>query len=253
MKKYSAVFLAFIILTLSVLPALADSSRGNTTIQSFNKAKKTLEREVYYDHRQTIYCGAEFGENKQVILPTSFHAEKHIKRCKKIEWEHVVPAENFGRTFKEWRDGDSQCVDNKGKSFKGRNCASKVNLEYRYMQSDMYNLYPAIGCVNAARSNYNFTMLPSAKSTFGSCEMKIEDNKAEPPVDARGRIARTYKYMEWAYPRYKMSSQQQKLMQAWDKMYPVSQWECTRAKRIEAIQKNTNPFVEEPCKTAGLW
>ncbi len=37
--------------------ALAD---GNTTINSFNKAKKTLERSVYFDHRTTLYCGAKF-------------------------------------------------------------------------------------------------------------------------------------------------------------------------------------------------
>jgi len=58
---------------------------------------------------------------------------------------------NFGRTFKEWRDGNAQCVNSKGKSFKGRRCAEKVNKEYRYMQADMFNLYPAIGAVNALR------------------------------------------------------------------------------------------------------
>lgn len=82
------------------------------------------------------------------------------------------------------------------------------------MQSDLYNLYPAIGSVNALRQNYNFTMLPGASSDFGSCAMKIEGSKAEPPEKARGRIARTYKYMEWAYPRYKMSKAQRKLMKS---------------------------------------
>lgn len=36
--------------------------RGNTTNDSFNKAKRMLEREVYFDHRQTIYCSASFDE-----------------------------------------------------------------------------------------------------------------------------------------------------------------------------------------------
>lgn len=234
------------IFTLSI-PAWAGSN-GNTQIDSFNKVKKVLEEKIYYDHRETIYCGAEYDSNKDVTIPKGFYSKGHINRCARIEWEHVVPAENFGQTFAEWRDGDPQCVDNKGKSFKGRNCASKVNMEYRYMQSDMYNLYPAIGCVNAARSNFNFTMLPSAQSSFGSCEMKIEDNKVEPPANSRGAIARTYKYMQWAYPRYKMSSAQNKLMDAWDKMYPVTKWECTRAKRIESIQGNRNPFVADQCR-----
>jgi deoxyribonuclease-1 len=89
------------------------------------------------------------------------------------------------------------------------------------MKADMFNLYPAIGAVNALRSNYNFTMLPSATSDFGSCAIKIDNRKAEPPIKARGRIARTYLYMEGAYKRYNMSKSQLQLMNAWDKMYPL--------------------------------
>lgn len=222
-------------------------AQGNESITSFNKAKKNLERLVYFDHRETLYCGAKFDQQKNIDLPQGFHTDKHVKRAKRVEWEHVVPAENFGRTFSEWREGHPDCVDSKGKSFKGRKCAEKVNTEYRYMQSDMYNLFPAIGAVNAMRSNYNFTMLPSAKSSFGSCDMKIDNRKVEPPAEARGRIARTYLYMDGAYGRYKMSSQQRKLMESWDKMYPVSAWECERNKRIESIQKNVNPVMVQRC------
>nr|WP_240698149.1 hypothetical protein [Vibrio sp. F13] len=50
----------------------------------------------------------------------------------------------------------------------------------------MHNLFPAIG-VNALRSNYNFTMLPEEKSDFGSCDMRINDRKSQPPVSSRGR------------------------------------------------------------------
>ena len=225
----------------------------NQTNQSFNKAKKMLERSVYNDHRVTIYCEAAFDSSKKVIFPEGFQTSKYIKRSKKLEWEHVVPAENFGRTFKEWRDGDAQCVNSKGKSFKGRRCAEKVNFEYRYMQADMFNLYPAIGAVNALRSNYNFAMQPGEESDFGSCKMKIENRKAEPPEAARGKIARAYMYMENAYPRYSMSRQQRQLMNAWDKMYPVDAWECERTKKITALQKGKNEVVQERCIANDLW
>ena len=161
---------------------------GNVWNDSFNKAKKTLEWQVYYDHRITLYCGAAFDEKKDVALPEGFTAPKHEKRAGKIEWEHVVPAENFGRAFPEWREGDAQCVDKRGKAFRGRKCAERVNREYRLMQSDMYNLYPAIGAVNALRQNYNFQMLPGEEPDFGSCGMKIADRRAEPPIRARDRL-----------------------------------------------------------------
>ncbi|MFC1518829.1 endonuclease [Pseudomonadota bacterium] len=240
----STILLPFLLTTQTA----ANGNEPNTTNQSFNKAKKSLESSIYNNHRETIYCGAEFTEKKKVIPPPGFETAKYIKRSKKVEWEHVVPAENFGRSFKEWRDGHSSCVDSKGKSFKGLRCAKKVNTEYRYMQADMYNLYPAIGAVNALRSNYNFTMLPSSPSSFGSCQMKIDNRKAEPPIAARGRIARTYLYMDSTYPRYALSKQQKQLMTAWDKQFPVSKWECTRAKRIAAIQKNSNLVVQSRCQ-----
>lgn len=226
---------------------------ANESNQSFNKAKKMLERQVYQDHRETIYCGASFDAKKNITPLAGFNTKKHVKRAKRVEWEHIVPAQNFGQAFSEWRDGDAQCVDNKGKSFKGRKCAGKMNVEYRYMQADMFNLFPAIGAVNAMRSNYNFTMLPGVVSEFGSCPMKIDNRKAEPPVSARGRIARTYMYMDNTYPKYSMSKQQKQLMNAWDKTYPVSAWECKRVKRIEALQKSLNPITQSRCEAAGLW
>lgn len=244
--------LSLALLFLLLLPTLALAA-GNSTNDSFAQAKKMLGQ-VYADHRVTFYCGAEYDAQGNVTLPDGFTTPKHEKRADKIEWEHSLPAENFGQTFAEWREGSPECVDNKGKAFKGRKCAEKISPEYRLMQADMYNLFPAIGAVNAMRSNFNYAMLAGEPATFGSCEMKIADRKAEPPARARGQIARTYFYMADAYgPRYHMSHQQEQLMQAWDKQYPVDKWECTRAKRIEALQGNENKFVKGPCVAGGLW
>ena len=69
---------------------------GNEWNDSFNKAKKTLEWQVYYDHRITLYCGAAFDEKKDVALPEGFTAPKHEKRAGKIEWEHVVRLKTSG-------------------------------------------------------------------------------------------------------------------------------------------------------------
>lgn len=178
-----------------------------------------------------------------------FVTTKYQKRANKVEFEHVVPAENFGRGFKEWRNGHPSCIDSKGKSFKGRSCALKVNTEFRYMYADMYNAVPSIGAVNALRSNYNFTMLPNESSDFGSCAMKIENRSVEPPEQSRGRIARTYLYMAMTYDKFKLSNKQRQIMEAWDKMYPISQWECQRAKRIESIQGNAHPILKQRCSS----
>lgn len=235
------------VLVLISFSALADR---NTTIQSFNTSKKKLLSEVYAQQsdRKTIYCDAKFNDRKDLTLPSGFSTTKFTNRLSRYETEHIVPAENFGQNFSEWREGHPECVNKKGKAFKGRRCAEKINTEYRYMQSDLYNLYPAIGAVNASRSNYNFEMLSNAKSQFGSCDMQIDSKKVLPPVRSRGAISRAYLYMDSAYPKYNMSKSQKQLMHAWDKLYPVSDFECRRAAIIQRVQGNANLIMKERCK-----
>ena len=253
MSNRSASALVCAALLAFGLGAGAAQAEGNTKYDSFAKVKKILEHQVYQDHRVTLYCLASYDRDKNITLPKGFTTPEHEKRARRVEWEHVVPAENFGRFFKEWREGAPGCTDSKGRSFKGRKCAEKENMTFRYMQADMYNLYPAIGAVNAIRSNYNYQMLPGEKAAFGTCPMKIADRHAEPPAYARGEIARTTLYMADAYKDvYKLSSQQRKLMEAWSREDPVDKWECTRAKRIEKLQGNTNKFVAEACRKAGF-
>jgi len=230
------------------------ADRGNTTFQSFNKAKKILLKEVYYDHLTTFYCGCPFSINKKIIPSDKYTPKKKWKRAYRLEWEHIVPAHAFGQSFSEWRNGHPECVSSKGKPFKGRNCTRKMVVTFRYMESDMYNFVPAVGEINGLRSNYSFGMIPGEKREFGNCDMEIENRKAEPPPEKRGNIARTYFYMDWAYPGHGIiSKKNRKLFQAWDKEDPVDAWECERCQRIEEIQGNENPFVKEPCQAVGLW
>ena len=227
--------------------AIQNSYASNTNIESFRKSKRLLERHVYFDHRETIYCGAAFDGKKNITTPEGFTTNIYKKRAQRVEWEHIVPAENFGRNFTAWRDGDDDCVKRTGKKYKGRKCARKVSKDFRLMEADMYNLHPAIGAVNAARSNYNFGMLDGEDSDFGACDFKIDHRVAEPPKAARGRIARAYLYMDSAYLEYSMSDKQRKLMLAWDKLYPVSDFECVRYARIKKLQRSDNNILKECC------
>ena len=58
---------AIICLNLILLPAIVLAG-GNTTNDSFSKAKKQLLNQVYYDHRETFYCGCPFTMKKKVIF-----------------------------------------------------------------------------------------------------------------------------------------------------------------------------------------
>ena len=197
----------------------------------------------------TLYCGCSFKGKKPNLSSCGYIPKKDKKRANRIEWEHVVPAHAFGQSFPEWRDGHPKCVNKKGKRFKGRKCAGKVNREFKRMEADMFNLYPSIGEVNGLRSNYSMAIIEGEVRKFGECDVEISSRKVEPREEVRGEIARTYLYMDSAYPgRGIISKKNRKLFEAWNRSDPVDEWECERARRIERIQGNRNEIVIGGCQ-----
>ena len=158
---------------ICVLASTPSTFAQNTTIDSFNHAKKLLAR-VFAGHETEFYCGCTYAGSAVNLTSCGYQPKKDPDRAKRLEWEHVVPAEAFGQSFKEWREGHPACVDRKGKAFKGRNCARKMATQFRHMEADLYNLQPAIGEVNWLRSNYSMEMIPGEKREFGSCDVEIE-------------------------------------------------------------------------------
>lgn len=244
--------LPMITLALISGPVLADiAPLGNTSIESFSKAKKYISGAIYSNQKdqKTFYCDWPYS-GKSVHIPENEVIQKYKSRSTKIEIEHVIAAEWFGKGFSEWRNGDPQCVTSKGKPFKGRNCASKVNKQYRLMQSDLWNLVPTSGMTNAIRSNYRFTQFStSQKSILQTCSFKIQDRAVEPRPEVRGWIARTHLYFEAVYPQFRLSDSQRKLMNVWDRAYPLNKdsFECRRYPIIKRIQGNDNPVLKDRC------
>jgi len=257
MKKIiSLSFIVTLFVTASILYSsnLNRTNGGNKKISSFSKSKKILLKKIYKDRKITLYCGCKYSIKKKIDWDScGFKPYKDKKRAKRLEWEHVVPAHAFGKSFKEWREGDIKCVNRKGKKFKGRKCATKLNKLFKFMQADMYNLYPAIGEVNGRRSNYSMAIIEGESRHFGKCDVEISNRKIEPRPEIRGNIARTYFYMELVYPnRGIISRKNRKLFSAWNKSDPVDRWECERARRIEKIQKNRNQILYKACQSAGF-
>ncbi|MCK9490734.1 MAG: endonuclease [Sulfurimonas sp.] len=238
------LFLLLVLLTTLLLSAN----------ESFSKSKKEL-RKIHSDHQVTIYCGCKYNysDKSNMIdrascgyIPRNEYTKKGKAniRAKRIEWEHLIPAENFGRQFSCWRDGDSKCVTSKGKTYKGRKCCEKVNQKYRIMQADMHNLYPAIGELNADRSNYRFDFeLPNA-TQYGECKFEVDfkGKRARIKEDVRGIVARTYLYFNKQY-EMSISKQEMQKFNAWNKQYPPNDWEIERNKRINKVQDNFNKFI----------
>jgi deoxyribonuclease-1 len=231
MKK----LLSVLILALSVVPP-AFSSPPST----FSEAKVIAKQKIYLDQANSaigdLYCGCKWtwvGKSGGRIDAEScgYQTRKQQSRAERTEWEHIVPAWTFGNQRQCWKNGGREhCVDD--------------DPVFRAMEADLFNLYPSVGEVNGDRSNFNYGMALGVAPQYGQCKTRVDFNQkaAEPRDEVKGLVARTTFYM---FDRYNlsMSRQQQQLLMAWDKQYPVSAWEKERDRRIAAVMGHSNPFV----------
>lgn len=206
-----------------------------TTIfaESFSESKKLL-KEIYKDNQTTFYCGCKYDPfNKDNMIDRNScgyvprneltKKGKENERANRIEWEHIMPAENFGRHLSCWKDG-------------GRKACSKDPI-FNKMEADMHNLVPAIGELNADRSNFRYGADKPKVGMYGECKFEVDfdANRAYVRDEIKGDIARAYLYMSKTY-NINLSDQERKLMKAWDKQDPIDEWEIDKNKRIEKIK-----------------
>ena len=234
--------------SISKSPPTIESSntQSKPTGISFSKAKRKMMN-IYLDHGQneTFYCGCSFDEDKDIDRSTCDYEPRKPsnKRSRRLEWEHVMPAATFGGNLQCWKE--RLCTNSKGKKFKGRKCCKKVSHDFKRMEGDMHNLFPAIGEVNGDRSNYRYGEVIGEPREYGQCDVEIQDKVAEPDENIRGEIARAYFYMSVQY-KVPIPESYEDMLREWHFSDPPSQWEEERNTLIEQGQGNRNPFIDQP-------
>ena len=215
------------------LPALAAPP------DDFREAKAQAKAKVYFDRNRAgdLYCGCTWswrGESGGAISSAQarncgLDQKVLANRAQRTEWEHIMPAWHIGHQRQCWQSG-------------GRENCERNDPQFAQMASDLHNLAPVVGSLNAKRSNYRWGMIQGEPRAFGRCDFEVEDRVAEPPESARGMIARVYLYMSDRYG-LRLSRQQRQLMTAWHKTYPVTAWERERDRRIAGVMGWGNPYV----------
>lgn len=208
---------------------------------SFEAAKRMLARDVYFDARTDRYCDCSFDSRLRVDLASCpIRTEQYQDRLGGIEWEHVVPASDFGRQRACWRN-PPQGTD-------GRTHCGRVDETYRLMEADPHNLIPVIGALNAIRSNYRFGMVGAGTEDpiVSGCGFRVArvggGRFVEPPDAVKGQIARIYFYFEDRYG-HRIGGSQRRVFDAWNKQFPPDAAEIERDQRLAAITGVSNPFV----------
>ena len=133
----------------------------------------------------------------------------------------------------------------KGKAYKGRRCCSKIDASFKKEEAELYNLWPAEGLINQARSNYRYGIVNN-KINFGGCLIHIDrqERKAEPDDRIKGLVARANLFMADHY-QVRLSPSQRQLFLSWHKQYPPDDWEKEWGREVAKIEGYTNPYIEE--------
>ena len=208
---------------------------------SFAQAKRELPG-IFRQLRQpaTLYCGCSLiftARGYTVDLDScGYRVRASEERAGRVEAEHIMPAHRFGGQRRCWSEGGR------------KNCGVTDSL-YQAMEGDLHNLYPAVGEINADRSNFKFARSVRPDFVYGRCGMKIDRRRqiANPPDSARGIVARAYLYMSRRYG-IALDPSETNLYNYWNRLYPPGEDECRRSELIAGIQGNANPFVAEKCR-----
>lgn len=223
-----------------------EAPAGNQRIDNYRAAKGHL-RELYRTRPRTIYCDCPYNPDEMQVVrgQCGYRGSGGLR----VNWEHVVPASHLGRTRKAWRSGDPQCTNEKGRQKRGRSCARRVDPLFNRMEADLYNLYPSLMTLNQVRGSIPPNDVPGEQRRFGDCDFEVQSDGMEPPPSMLGDVARTYLYMDAAYPFTDfLDARLEGVLTRWAADDPVDRAECDRARRIADIQGNENPFVARPCR-----
>lgn len=226
--------MAALVAVLSTSNTLADAP------SNFAAAKVLAKQKIFFDQASSaegeLYCGCKWtwtGKSGGRIDPKScgYETRAQQNRAARIEWEHIVPAWTFGHQRQCWQNGGR------------KNCIADDPV-FRAMEADLFNLYPSVGEVNGDRSNFNYGMVTGIAPQYGACMTRVDfkERAAEPRNEAKGIVARATFYM---FDRYglSMSRQQQQLLMAWDRKYPVTTWEKEWNNRTSKVMGHSNPFI----------
>jgi len=220
--------LAFIFMLVISLQACAQEQQKNTNsskLVDYEAARKLFWQELYPGGGETLYCGRPF-------LP---------KARKGFNIEHVFPM--------SWATNGLNCG-------KRKQCRASSDV-FNVIEADLHNLFPSRTDINRARDSFKFGEVDGEKREFGrECDFEINarNRVAEPRLEARGDIARAMFYMATEYREQglELFRRQALLLAEWHRADPPSKQEQRRNDRIEQVQGNRNPYIDDPDSLQSL-
>jgi len=177
--------------------------------QSENLETRFWEQ-LYPEGGETFYCKKPFTQKTMLLTESHIYSTSWIR-------EHL-------------RCGTSkQCREE--------------SEEYQRITADLHNIVPADTRIDLERSTAIFEDLPESVAA-GECGLKRSFQIIEPPHDIKGDIARAILYMVQTYNLPLKGNLYD--YQRWNKIDPPSSQEIERNRKIQELQGNSNPYIDNP-------
>lgn len=124
-------------------------------------------------------------------------------------------------------------------------CRESGNALFRRMEADMHNLYADWSDLVTRLNGMEFGEVAGEEWRYQDCDFEWRKNLIEPRPVSRGNIARALYYMHWRYdlPLWPPLIQ---TLKRWNREDGPSEQERFRNDRIEVLQGERNPFIDDP-------
>jgi hypothetical protein len=229
-----------------------DTNSFNFVTALGNRVRTPHDTIFYSNYAPTMvnsYLARDTSMGRKVV-DCVYTGLKHIYQDPFIWWT----GNNSGTLTREHTFAQSWMPSNGGAGSGWPNINGREVLEF----NDLHNLFPADQTnANAVRSNNPFGVVVNATSTSPTGQGKLGTNTNgitvyEPRDEQKGDLARALFYMlvryngernnQWRLP----AGQDINVLLQWHQQDPPSAIEIARNEYIFSIQKNRNPFIDNP-------
>jgi deoxyribonuclease-1 len=195
---------------------------GQEKVSNYNYTLQLFWGDLYGDGGVTVYSQQRFGH----VKPSWTNAE------------HIFPM--------AWVVNSLNCRDRKD--------CRRHSKQFKLIESDLHNIYPARKDLNMARGSYSFGEVENKEHVWVDYDFEIDYKRklVEPPHVNKGEIARAMFYIVDAYG-LALFEKQAKLLRDWNQIDPPSEEEQRRNRVIEKLQQTRNYFIDHPDVIEDIW
>lgn len=204
---------------LSLLLIFVTQVQADPSVHDYDYvAKKLFWNKLYTYGGWTLYCGYRFQSNKETV-------DNRL-----VEIGHIYPT--------------AAMLEQAGCNSRMQ-CREEGNKRFIQMEADMHNMYPVIQDILIPDRKPVFGEIKGEHWKFTDCDYERSGGMVEPRPLARGNVARAMLYMRLKY-RVEIDPATMTILERWNREDPPSKQEKFRNDRIEALQGQRNPYIDNP-------